>query len=74
MRDGDIISLDAKAGTIELQVSDEELAERRKLWKPRDHAFGSGAIWRYAQTVGSALNGAVTHPGQKGETHVYADV
>jgi dihydroxy-acid dehydratase len=73
VRDGDIISLDAKAGTIELHVSQEELAERRKAWAPRSHDFGSGAIWRYAQTVGNALNGAVTHPGGKGETHVYAD-
>ncbi|MCX8253961.1 Dihydroxy-acid dehydratase 2 [Beijerinckiaceae bacterium RH AL1] len=73
VRDGDIISLDAKAGTIELHVSADELAERRKAWTPRSHDFGSGAIWRYAQTVGNALNGAVTHPGAKGETHVYAD-
>ncbi len=74
VRDGDLISLDARAGTIELLVSDEELNERRKSWKPRAHDFGSGAIWRYAQTVGPAVDGAVTHPGQKGETHVYADV
>ena len=74
VEDGDIISMDATAGTIELHVSAEELAERRKAWKPRAHDFGSGAIWRYAQTVGNALNGAVTHPGAKGETHVYADV
>ena len=73
VKDGDIISLDAKAGTIELHVSEDELAERRKAWAPRAHDFGSGAIWRYAQTVGNALNGAVTHPGAKGETHVYAD-
>ena len=73
VRDGDIISMDAKVGTIELHVPEAELAERRKAWKPRGHDFGSGAIWRYAQTVGNALNGAVTHPGGKGETHVYAD-
>ena len=73
VKDGDIIALDAKAGTIELRVPEAELAERRKAWAPRGHDFGSGAIWRYAQTVGNALNGAVTHPGAKGETHVYAD-
>ena len=74
VRDGDIIALDAVAGTIDLHVSAEELAERHKSWKPRAHDFGSGALWRYAQTVGPAVDGAVTHPGAKGETHVYADV
>jgi dihydroxy-acid dehydratase len=51
-----------------------ELAARRKKWKPRKHDFQSGALWRYAQTVGSAEKGAVTHPGAKAETHVYADI
>ncbi len=74
VRDGDIISLDAVAGTLDLHVDEAELAERRKSWQPRAHDFGSGAIWRYAQTVGPAVDGAVTHPGAKGETHVYADV
>ncbi len=73
VENGDIIELDANAGTIELKVSPEVLAKRKAAWVPRKHDFGSGAIWRYAQTVGSALNGAVTHPGQAGETHIYAD-
>jgi len=54
-------------------LSDMELAERRKRWKPRPTDYGSGAIWKYAQAVGSAKDGAVTHPGFAGETHVYAD-
>ena len=53
---------------------DVELAERRKRWKPRPTDHGSGAIWKYAQAVGSAKDGAVTHPGFAGETHVYADL
>ena len=73
VKDGDIIELDAVNGTIELKVPADELAARKAAWVPRKHDFGSGAIWRYAQTVGSALNGAVTHPGQAGETHIYAD-
>ncbi len=73
VRDGDLITLDARLGTLDLHVSEAELAERRKTWTPREHDFGSGAIWRYAQTVGPAVGGAVTHPGQKGEKHVYAD-
>ena len=54
--------------------SDAELAARRKAWKPRRHDYRSGALWKYAQTVGDAEKGAVTHPGGKAETHVYADI
>jgi dihydroxy-acid dehydratase len=74
VRDGDIITLDAEKGTIEVALSDVELASRRKDWKPRSHDYQSGAIWRYAQTVGDAEHGAVTHPGASKETHVYADL
>ena len=66
------------AGSVELTMrghrGDMELAKRRKRWKPRPTDYGSGAIWKYAQTVGSAKDGAVTHPGFAGETHVYADL
>ncbi len=74
LENGDIISIDAEAGTLEVALSDEELAERRKKWKPREHDYQSGALWKYAQTVGPAYKGAVTHPGAKKETHVYADI
>jgi dihydroxy-acid dehydratase len=74
LRDGDIIEIDAEAGTMSVELSDAELAERRKSWTPRKHEYQSGAIWRYAQTVGDAEKGAVTHPGAKSETHVYADL
>jgi dihydroxy-acid dehydratase len=74
VRDGDIIALDAEAGTIELEVPDRELAERRMAWRPRAHDFQSGALWKYAQVVGDASKGAVTHPGARAETHVYADI
>lgn len=74
VQDGDMIALDADEGTIELEVSDEDLAKRRSSWAPRAHDFQSGAIWKYAQTVGDAKDGAVTHPGGKAETHVYADI
>ncbi|MFO1118748.1 MAG: dihydroxy-acid dehydratase [Rhodospirillales bacterium] len=74
VEDGDIISLDADAGTMELEVATEELARRRAGWQPRTHDFQSGALWKYAQLVGDACDGAVTHPGAKAETHVYADV
>ena len=74
VRDGDIIALDAEAGTIELEVPERQLAERRMNWHPREHDFRSGALWKYAQAVGDACKGAVTHPGAKAETHVYADI
>ena len=62
------------AGTLAVELSDAELAERRRAWKPRRHDYQSGALWKYAQTVGDAEKGAVTHPGAHAETHVYADL
>src|SRR3984957_3788610 len=73
LRDGDIIRLDAINHTIEVKLSDEELAERKKSWKPRSTNYGSGAIWKYAQQVGPARYGAVTQPGGAGEVECYAD-
>lgn len=74
LKDGDMITLDAVEGTIDVDLTEEEMEERRKDWTPRDHNFQSGALWRYAQTVGSAVGGAVTHPGGAKETHCYADI
>ena len=74
LKDGDIITIDAESGDISVDLSEEELAERRKNWKPRETDYQSGAIWKYAQTVGSAEKGAITHPGGKAETHIYADI
>jgi dihydroxy-acid dehydratase len=74
IRDGDIIVMDAVAGTLSVELSDEELAKRRKAWQGRKTEYQSGAIWRYAQTVGDAEKGAVVHPGAKAETHVFADI
>jgi dihydroxy-acid dehydratase len=74
LNDGDIITIDADAGTLEVELSDEQLKRRRKAWKPRQNNYQSGALWRYAQTVGEASKGALTHPGAQGETHVYADI
>ena len=74
VRDGDIINIDATKGTIDVEVSDEELAARKAAWKPRETQYGNGAIWKFAQLVGPAHLGAVTHPGFAGERHVYADL
>lgn len=74
LRNGDIINIDAEVGTLNVELSEHELQERKALWVTHKHDFQSGALWRYAQTVGSARFGAVTHPGAKEETHVYADI
>ena len=74
VENGDIIEIDAEKGTIDLLVAPEVLDERKKAWTPRVNDYGSGALWRYAQNVGPAYQGAVTHPGAKAESHVYADI
>jgi dihydroxy-acid dehydratase len=74
LRDGDIIELDAENGTLDVKLSDAELAKRKASWTPRanDHA-ASGVLWKYAQQVGPAVTGAITHPGAKAEKVSYAD-
>jgi len=74
LEDGDIVEIDAGAGTLSVQLSDEELGKRRAAWKERPTALASGAIWKYAQTVGPARDGAVTHPGGAAEVTSYADI
>jgi dihydroxy-acid dehydratase len=74
LRNGDKIVLDAEKGTMDVVLTDAELAARRAEWKPRKTDYNSGAIWKYAQLVGPAHLGAVTHPGAEAETHVYADI
>lgn len=74
IKDGDTIILDAVEGTIDVALSAAELEERRKNWKPRENDYASGSLWKYAQIVGPAEKGAVTHPGGKAEKHVFADI
>jgi dihydroxy-acid dehydratase len=74
IRDGDVIEIDAVDGKLNVNLSDAELTERRKSWKPREPRFGSGVLWKYAQQVGPAVNGAVTHPGGAEEKQCYADI
>ena len=74
LREGDMIVLDAVKGTIEVELSDAELAERRKSWKPKVSTFGSGALWRYARNVGPARYGALTTQGAADEINCYADI
>ena len=74
IEDGDEISLDAEKGEISLNVSSQILEKRQKNWKRRQTDFNSGTLWKYSKTVGSAVDGAVTHPGADKETHVYGDI
>jgi dihydroxy-acid dehydratase len=75
IEDGDIIDLDAINGTLDVRLTPAEFEARKLKWAgPKPTEYGSGAIWKYAQQVGKAVDGAVTHPGAYGETHVYADV
>ncbi|MGA2125175.1 MAG: dihydroxy-acid dehydratase [Xanthobacteraceae bacterium] len=74
VRDGDIIAIDAVSGTLDVKLGEDELARRRRDWKPREGQFASGYLWKYAQQVGPARTGAVTHPGGAAETTCYADV
>jgi dihydroxy-acid dehydratase len=74
VRDGDMIEINAIKGTIDLQIGDAELEKRKNDWRPPKTKFGSGALWKYAQLVGPAVTGAVTHLGASSETNVYADV
>jgi dihydroxy-acid dehydratase len=74
IEDGDEISINANKGTIDLNVPADVLAARKAAWTPRVNDYQSGALWRYAQNVGPAFKGAVTHPGAECERHVYADI
>ncbi len=74
IENGDLIRIDATKGTIDLLVAEDALAARRAAWKPRTNDYQSGALYRYAQTVGPASLGAVTHPGAKAERHMFADI
>ena len=74
IENGDKIIIDAKNGIIQVQLTDEEISNRKKNWRKKEHDFSSGALWKYAQTVGSANNGAVTHPGGKFEKKNYSDI
>jgi dihydroxy-acid dehydratase len=74
LQNGDRIVIDAEKGTIDMLVAETELDARRAAWKPRQTAYTAGAIWKYAQLVGPAHLGALTHPGSTAESHCYADI
>ena len=75
LRDGDIIAIDAVAGTLDgAALGRRARGSAARPGQARESGFGSGYLWKYAQTVGSAKNGAVTHPGGAQEKQCYADI
>ena len=74
LKNGDIIDIDAKKGTINVRLTNAQLKSRRKKWKEKKSSFGSGTLWKYAQTVGPAYLGAPTHPGKKKEVKEYSKI
>jgi dihydroxy-acid dehydratase len=74
LRDGDIITIDAEAGILDVDVSEEEFSKRRAEFKAPKNSYQSGTLWKYANQVGPACKGAVTHPGGKQEVICYADI
>ena len=74
LKNGDIIDIDAKKGTINVRLKKNELEKRKKKWKAKKSEFGSGTLWKYAQTVGPAYLGAPTHPGKKKEVKEYSKI
>jgi dihydroxy-acid dehydratase len=63
VRDGDVIEIDARAGTMNVKLTQEELDERRSQWRSVVQAPHGGLLEKYARSVGSASVGAVTHSG-----------
>jgi dihydroxy-acid dehydratase len=74
LRDGDRITIDAVEGRLDVALDEEELENRRQQWQARENSYKSGVLWKYADQVGSARTGAVTHPGGKSEVECYANV
>jgi len=75
LKNGDTITINALTGDISVDLTDDELAERKENWAgPRETIYASGALWKYAQLVGEVYKGAVTHPGGQAERHVYMDI
>ena len=72
--DGDTIEINVDKGTLNVNLSEEELKLRKKKWKPKIIEYTTGTLWKYSQSVGPAFEGAVTHPGASKEKKCYADI
>lgn len=62
VKNGDEININVEKNSLDLMVSESELEQRRKEWKPRKPNYETGALAKYASLVGSASEGAITRP------------
>ena len=62
IRDGDRITLDVEARRLDVDLSDEEIADRVAIYQPPKPQYDSGVMAKYAASVSSAADGAVTRP------------
>jgi dihydroxyacid dehydratase/phosphogluconate dehydratase len=69
-----IAEIDAGIGALNGKLTGAELAERKTKWKARETNHTSGALWKYAQQIGPAVDGAVIHSGEAHEKQCYADI
>jgi dihydroxy-acid dehydratase len=74
IKNGDMITIDAETGQLDLEVAPDELARRRSSWRVPKNLYRSGALAKFADQVGPARHGAVTHAGGKAEVVCYADI
>jgi dihydroxy-acid dehydratase len=74
IKDGDIINIDADKGTLDVEISDEEMAKRLSGVKIQENDYQSGTLWKFSKLVSSAHLGAITHGGAKVETLQYKDI
>jgi dihydroxy-acid dehydratase len=60
IRTGDVITIDAAQNRIDVQVSDKDMAERRRAWSPPPYKADRGILYKYIKSVTSASEGCVT--------------
>jgi len=60
IRNGDVISIDAEKNRIDVQVSEEDMAARRRAWSAPPYKVTRGILYKYIKTVTSAAEGCVT--------------
>jgi len=60
VKDGDVVTIDAVNNKIDIQISNEELAERKKQWQQPELKVKFGVLYKYAKQVGSASKGCLT--------------
>ncbi len=65
--EGDSITIDVDRRLLQLEVADEEIARRRRSWRPRDQKYTSGVLMKYTKLVSSSSLGAVTDYDQNEE-------